>query len=125
MMSSSLLDLLRWMLWLIVIAIAATFFTALAHAGASFEARRKSPLVWKLLNLSVLPVFILLFTTLLKADIRRVYYPPATPRWISWCPAFQLTTVVSLDDYFVPIVVYLLSVGMLLWKLRRMRPEEG
>lgn len=75
-MSSVLQEILKWVLRVIVIAIAALFFAVLAHAGASAEARSDRGLVWKLMNLLYLPFLILLFSALLNADIRRVYYPP-------------------------------------------------
>ncbi|MCS6831115.1 MAG: hypothetical protein NZ749_10800 [bacterium] len=122
-MMLTLIEALKFVAWLIVAVAATMFFIVLAHANASAEARRHASLVWKLLNLSVLPLGILLFSALLTADFQRVHYPPSAPRWVAILPAFQVTTVVSPGEYFVPLLLYLLSIGMLLHMTRRARLE--
>lgn len=120
-----MLEAIKWTAWGVAVIAATLFLTLLAHAGADAEARSKRGVIWKLLNLSVLPLGILLFSALLSADVRRVYYPPTAPEWIRVWPAFQVTTIISLYDYLPPLLLYILSVCMLVWKTRKVHAEEA
>lgn len=120
-----MLGVIKWIAWLVAVIAAIAFFTLLAHAAADAEARSKRGLIWSLLNLIVLPLGVLVFSALFNADIRRVYYPPTTPEWITMWPAFQVTTLISLYEYLPPLLLYALSVCIFVWKIRRVHTEEA
>lgn len=120
-----MLGAIKWIVWLVAVIAATAFLTLLAHAGADAEARSKRGLILKLLNLSVLPLGVLVFSALFSADVRRVYYPPTAPEWTTVWPAFQVTTIISLYDYLPPLLLYILSVCMLVWKIRKVHAEEA
>ncbi|GIV20201.1 MAG: hypothetical protein KatS3mg023_1952 [Armatimonadota bacterium] len=116
---SFLLDILIWTVSFAVLLMVIAFFISWANYNASVEARSNRELLMKILNLSVLPLGVLLFSALFTADFRRVYYPPGTPKWIAIWPAFQVTAFITVHHYLLPLMLYLWCIGMLFWKLRR------
>jgi uncharacterized membrane protein len=116
-----LVEVLRWL----AMIFGVLFLILLARVNAQAEARSRRELFMKLLNLLATPLMIAVFATLLRADVRRVYYPPGTPEWLTVWPAYQVTSFLTFEIYLFALFVYLISLGFLVRDLRKHQRQEG